>query len=349
MKVGYASLGYVVVREGADYTEIFPTGGSSPSIRMNDGGDIKTSLSGSFADPGEAVNWFTDRIRPEMIIDGVTYPLGVFLTSSVRTEENDTQRWVTIEAFDQCWVLRDTKTESLLYFASGTNYLTAVQTLLTGAGIAMISSTPTTAVLAEAREHWAIGTSYLEIINQLLSEINYNPIWFNQEGIAILEPASVPTAANIEHTLDDTDIKSLLLPESSRETDVYQAPNVFIAICSNADKSNPMVAKAENTNPQSPLSIARRGRRIVTVLTVDNIADQSELQAYADRMRNESMLTGETIQVTTGLLPGYGVTDVVALRYRELFTTCIEHSWTMTLSVGGTMQHVLEKVVINLG
>ena len=343
------SFRYVIVRNGADCTEIFPSSSSAPSIRMNDGGEIKTSLSGSFKDPGETVNWFTDRIRPEMIINGVTYPLGVFLASSVRTEENDTQRFVSIEAFDQCWILRDTKTEGLLYFASGTNYLTAVQSLLTAAGIAMISVTPTTSVLAEAREDWAIGTSYLEIINQLLSEINYNPIWFNQEGVAVLEPASVPTAANIEHTLDDTDIQSLLLPESSRETDIYQAPNVFIAICSNADKSNPMVARSENTNPQSPLSIARRGRRIVTVMTVDNIADQSELQAYADRIRNESMLSGETIQVTTGLLPGYGVADVVALRYRDLFTTCIEHSWTMQLQVGGTMQHTLEKVVINLG
>ena len=61
------------------------------------------------------------------------------------------------------------------------------------------------------------------------------------------------------------------------------------------------------------------------------------------------MISGETIQVTTGLLPGFGVADVVALRYGDLFTTCIEHRWTMQLQVGGMMQHTLEKVVINLG
>lgn len=343
------SFRYVIVRNGADATEIFPTEGSAPVIRMNDGGEIKTSLTGSFADPGDAVNWLSDRIRPEMVLDGVTYPLGIFLPASVRTEENDTERWVDIEAFDQCWILRDTKTEGLQYFASGTNYLTAVQSLLTASGIALVSITPSNATLAEAREDWDIGTSYLEIINKLLSEINYNPIWFDQEGLAILEPASTPTAANIEHTLDDTNVQSLLLPQISMETDIYQAPNVFIAVCSNADKSAAMVATSENTNPQSPLSIAKRGRRIATVLKVDNIASQLELQAYADLIRNKSMISGETIEVTTGLLPGFGVADVVALRYGELFATCVEHSWSMQLQVGGTMQHTLEKVVINLG
>lgn len=343
------SFRYVIVRDGADYTEIFPASGSAPSIRMNDGGKIKTSFSGSFADPGDAVNWLSDRIRPEMILDGVRCPLGIFLPASVKVQETATQRSVSVEAYDQCWILRDTKTESLQYFAAGTEYLAAVQSLLTAAGIPLVSVTPSSAVLPEAREDWNVGTSYLDIINQLLSEINYNPIWFDQNGLAILEPASTPTAANIEHTLDDTNVKSLILPNISRETDVYQAANVFVVVCSNADKEEGMVARAENTNPQSPLSIARRGRRIVKVTRVDNIADQNELQAYADRLRNESMISGETIQVTTGLLPGFGVADVVALRYGDLFTTCIEHRWTMQLQVGGMMQHTLEKVVINLG
>ena len=343
------SFRYVVVRDGGDYMELYPIEGSPPRIRMNDGDEIKMALSGSFADPGEAVDWMADRIRPEITIDGVTYPLGVFLPASVQMQEGETQRWVSIEAYDQCWILRDTKTENILYFASGTNYLTAVESLLTAAGIALVSKTATTATLTEAREDWDVGTSYLSIINQLLSEINYNPIWFNQEGLAILEPASVPTAENVEHHLDDTDVRSLILPNISTEMDIYSAPNVFIAICSNADKSAAMVARSENTNPQSPLSIPRRGRRIVTVEKVDNIASQSELQAYADRLRNDSMLSGETIQITTALLPGYGVRDVIALRYREIFALCLEHSWNMQLQVGGSMQHSLEKVVINLG
>ena len=110
-----------------------------------------------------------------------------------------------------------------------------------------------------------------------------------------------------------------------------------------------MVATSENTNPQSPLSIQRRKRRIAKVVQVNNIADQTELQAYADRLRNETMISGETIQVQTALLPGFGVDDVTAIRYGDLFAVCIERSYTMDLRVGGMMNHTLEKVVINLG
>lgn len=340
---------YIVVRNGADYGEIYPIEGNEPTIRMSDSALIKTSLSGSFADPGDSIDWITDQIRAELILDGVHHPLGVYLPASVTLVENEIANRIRLEAYDRCWLLRDTRTENLLHISAGTNYLAAVQQLLTGAGIALVSAVPTSLTISEDREDWTVGTSYLDIINELLGEINYKPVWFSADGLAILEPAAVPTAENIQHTLDENDVKSLLLPAMTRATDIYRSPNVFICVCSNPDKSGPMIARAENTNPQSPLSISRRGRRIVHVENVNNIADQTELQAYADRLRNESMLTGETIAVQTGLLPGYGVADVVALACNGVFAVCVEHDWTMQLRVGGTMQHTLEKVVVNLG
>jgi len=340
---------YVVIRDGADYGTLTPTGSGSRQIRMNDGDEIKTSFSGDFLDPGDKVNWLTDEIRPEMIIDGKTYSLGIFLPASVQTSENETTKSLKLEAYDRSWRVRDTYTESQLTLRAGTSYLLAIEQLLTACGIGLISETPSAAVLAEDRADWELGTSYLDIVNQLLGEINYNPLWFNSDGMAIVEPASDPTAAHIEHTLDDTNVKSLLLPKISRMTDIYSAPNVIICICSNADKDEPMVATSENTNPQSPLSIQRRKRRIAKVVQVNNIADQTELQAYADRLRNETMISGETIQVQTALLPGFGVDDVTAIRYGDLFAVCLERAYTMDLRVGGLMSHTLEKVVINLG
>ena len=110
-----------------------------------------------------------------------------------------------------------------------------------------------------------------------------------------------------------------------------------------------MSATAKNTNPQSPLSIPRRGREIVSVTQLNNVADQDTLQAYADRLRNESMIGGETIRIQTALIPGFGVADVVALHYEDIAALCIERAYTMELRVGGTMSHELERVVYNLG
>lgn len=343
------SFRYVVVRNGADYCEIHPANGNDPQLRMSATSEIKTSMSGDFLDPGDQVNWLTDEIRPEIVIDGIPHSLGIYLPAAVRGQKSDTTATVHLEAYDRNWRVKDNYSEDRIHLNAGANYADAVIQLLTASGISLISRTPTAATLSEDREDWNVGSSYLTIVNDLLDEINYNPLWFDKDGLAILEPASVPTAANIEHVLDDTDIRSLLRPAISRETDIYKAPNVIICVCSNADKSGPMIARSENTNPQSPLSIARRGRRIAKVVQIHNIASQEELQAYADRLRNETMISGETIVLQTGLLPGFGVNDVVAVRYGDLFAVCIERAWTMNLSVGGNMTHTLEKVVINLG
>jgi len=350
------SFKYKVIRNGGEMGYIFPAAGSAPVIQMNDSAEIKTSLRGVFAAQaldvdGNAItpNWLTDELQPVLEIDGVPSPLGVFLPATVTPEERSGIQTLSIEAYDRAWRIQDVTSEGSLYFAAGTNYLDAVVQLLTAAGIALVVKTPSAATLTEARQDWDIGTNYLKIVNELLGEINYNPVWFNERGAAVLEPASVPTAENIEHTLDASNVESLLLPQISRTTDVYRAPNVFLCVCSNADKSGPLVATAENTNPQSPLSIMRRGRQIMSVKRVNNIASQAELQAYADRLRNESMLTGETIRVTTALLPGFGVADVTAIHYGELSAVCVERAWSMELTVGGSMQHTLERVVAQIG
>ena len=339
---------YIVVRNGADYSKLQPIKNARPMLIMNESAMIKTSMSGDFAQ-NDAVDWLTDQIRPELVIDGTPHPLGVYLPATVTPIEDEKTKSVHVEAFDRCWLVRDNYTEGILHISAGSLYTTVIRQLLTLAGIAVMIVTPSEAAIAEAREDWDIGTSYLTIINDLLAEINYNPLWFDATGAAIVEPASVPTAENVEHTLDDNNVESLLLPEIRRTTDIYQAPNVFICVVSNADKNAAMVATAVNDNPQSPLSVTRRGRRIVQVKHLNNIASQEELQAYANRLRNESLFTGETITVRTGLLPGFGVADVTALHYGDLAAICIERSWTMELVVGGVMTHKLDKVVIALG
>lgn len=343
------SFQYVVVRNGADYMSLQEIEGNEPTIRMDADGEIKTSFSGSFEDPGDTVDWLSDEIRPEMTIDETTYPLGVFLPGSVMHSESETTKSVRVEAYDRCWKVKDIKTSSPVYFAAGVNYISAIEQMLTQAGIALVSATPTSATLAEARADWSLGTDYLSIVNQLLGEINYKDLWFNASGAAVLEPAEVPSAQNIQHTIDADDPAALLLPSNSRELDVYNAPNVFVVVCSNPDKSAVMIARSENTNPQSPLSIPRRGRSIVMVEQVDNIADQNALQAYADKLRNQSMITGETISIRTGLLPGFGVDDVTAIQLGDLMAICRESSWSMQLRAGGVMSHTLERVVINIG
>ena len=339
---------YVLMRGGADLGELQALSDQAPSVRMDDGGEIKTSLSGIFL-PSALANFLTDEIRPELIVDGVAHSLGVYSAATVTEQSDESSLALRIEAYDRCWIVKDNYTETILSIAAGTNYLTAVKQLLTAAGIGTVIETPTAQMLAETREDWDVGTSYLKIINDLLGEINYKQLWFNAQGAAVLEPAYVPTIENVQHTLDANSVQSLMLPENDRQTDVYNAPNVFLCICSNPDKSAPLTSIAVNDNPQSPLSVPRRGRRIMRVENVDNVASQQELDDYAARLRNESVYAGETISVTTALLPGFGVDDITALVLPDLSAICKERRWQMELAVGGSMKHELERVVLTLG
>lgn len=339
---------YHVIRNGATFCELHAVEGAEPRILMDDGSAIKTKLSGSFLLPDEEVNWLTDEIQPVMIINGVEHSLGVFLPANVSETKTDTARRVSVDSFDRGWIAKDYRTERMLFFPSGTAYIDAISSILAECGITLISAVPSAETLAEDRADWEIGTPALDIVNQLLAEINYEELWFDQGGAAVLEPKATPTANNIEHTLDEESVESLMLPGIQKSTDFHNSPNVFICICSNADKDSAMVAIAENTNPQSPLSLARRGRRIPVLVNVDNIASQEELQLYADRMVTDSLLKGEVINVTTCLLPDYGVGDIVALHYGELMAICKAKRWNMDLKVGGRMSFTLERVILNL-
>lgn len=355
---------FEVLRNNIVCGELFPTS-NTPTLMMNRSGEIKMSMQGEFfakaidtrGKPLQ-IEWVADEIKPVLIIDGVEQPLGILMPASIAYSKDQATKSVSIQAFDRCWRLRDTKVENSLYFQAGTLYLDVIEGLITAAGIPTVLRIDSDATLAEDREDWQAGTSYLSIINQLLAEINYKQLWFNSEGIAILEPKLLPTAHNIKHVFTDKKTNprnrmeinlTRISPTITRETDIYSSPNVFVCICSNADKSAAMMATAENRNPQSPLSISRRGRKIVSVVKVKNIASQSALQSYANNLLSESMIGGETVNIETYLMPGLGVDDPVAIAAEDVDGIWIERAWKMELKPGGKMTHTLERVVLNIG
>lgn len=345
---------YHLLRGGAFYAYLRADKSQVPRITMSDSGEIKTAFTGTFAveavdadGRSMEIDWLSDEIQPVMVIDGVRHPLGVFAVSTPKTKTRMKSTRVSVQAYDRCWRVRETKKGTPIYFTSGTSYITAIKQLLTAAGIETVFATPCDDTLANDRE-WSIGTSFLKVINELLTEINYKPLHFDANGAAVLEPVSVPEASAIKHIFDANDQETLVLPTIEREPDYFNAPNVFIVWCANPDKSGNMVATAKNENPQSPLSVPRRGREIVQVSSVNNIASQSALQGHANWLRDKSMISGEKIKIKTGLRPGFGVQDAVGIVYGDLTAIGIEHAYTMTLAVGGTMVHTIERAVYNL-
>lgn len=335
-----------VLRNGVPLALLEFDGTVAPNIYADESGSIKCSMSGTFL-PCEKADYLTDELRPVMTLDGVDYPLGIFVPTTIQQRWSEEGERVEIEAYDRGYYLQEAVTAQRLHLPAGTEYVEAIRQLLAQAGIALAIITPCADTLQTDREDWDAGTSYLTIINQLLSEINYNEVWFDANGYAQVRPYTAPDAARIAHRYSATDLRqSPISLSGSAQLDIYSRPNVFLVRCSNPDLSSPMTAQAVNDNPLSALSVLRRRRRILKVTQVDNIASQDALQAYADRLCQESMLTTELIQFDTLTEPGHGIGDVLALDHQGFSGIYEETAWYVTLAAGSLMTHEAQKVVI---
>lgn len=336
-----------VLRNGAKFSELRWLKDSAPDIVVDASGDIMGSFGGTFLYNPD-VSYLSDELQPVLILDGAEYPLGVYRITTYTDEVDSKGHWTRLEAYDRSWMIQTVKTEGILHLAAGTSYLTAVQQLMTQAGVGLVISTPSGEALQTDREDWQEGTDYLTICNQLLGEINYKSVWFDGGGIGHLEPKSTPNAANIKWRYSSTDVRlaAAVSPNLSQEQDIFDAPNVFVAICSNPDLDAPLVAKAENNSPTSATSIFKRGQRIVQVVKVDNIASQQALQDYVDELCFQAQFGTKTITFYSLPEGGHGVGDVLSIDQPDFGGIYEETGWTLRLSPGELMTHTAKRTVI---
>lgn len=330
-----------VLRNGVRYQQLIFS--EAPSIDCSADAEISMTLRGTFRH-NDAVDLLRDELQPVVILDGTEYPVGVYRPATVRQTIRDGAVLDEIEAYDRSLLLSWAKLETRAYHASGSSYSSVINGYLTAAGIAMTMFAPTSETLGSARE-WDIGTSYLTIINELLDELAYDHLWFNNRGVAMLQPYAAPAVSNIAHTYGVNAFK-LVSPSRSRETDIYSKPNVFIVIRTSPDYTTALTATAVNDNPMSELSTVRRGVRIPEVYRVDNIASQSALQSYANKLRDRGMEAAETVQITTAIVPDHQVGDTVALTDAEVAGLYRESGWSFSMEAGSQMTHTLERTVL---
>lgn len=320
---------------GLDYSD-------PPSISCSGDAEICLSMRATVK-AHDTMDILTDHVRAYVVINGVDYPVGEFSVGTVKQSYKNSVKWWELELYDQASVCKRSLIESRYYIAAHTLYLDEINALLIECGIARVMSDTNTDTLTTDREDWDIGTSRLTIINALLAEINFYPLYFDLEGVARLTKKAdlsvvIPT---YQYTADKM---SILHPEYSSELDIFDTPNVFIVLLSNAEQGA-MIATAENNSPSSALSIIRRNQRIPRVYKVDNIASQAALQEYADNLRNDSLLSTESVEFYTAINPVHSVHDVLVLQHPDIEGVFLETSWSMTLKAGEKMTHKAKRVL----
>lgn len=322
------------------------------SISFNSNGDIMGT--GAFQIREEKLReyaqYYADmRIRPRMLVwqpDGsiMDESLGIYIMMSPVRDGNNNTILLNVDCYDKGIILKEDKLQDRLYIPAGSNYIVQVKNVLISAGIDKFvienSSLVTTADI-----EFEIGTSKLDVINDLLYAINYYPIHFDKNGFAETSRYIEPMQREVQLSYM-TDKKSIILEGAQQSNDLYNIPNVVVRYVDNPD-GEPLRSVYINENPDSIISTVRRGRNIVDVESVDDIADQDTLDAYTKRIAIEKSQACDSVMLKTGLSTGHGFRNCIFVRDDELgiSTKYIEYSWTMDLTVGGTMTHQLKRVI----
>lgn len=331
-----------VLRNGGVYTVLQPY--SYPTVTCDTTSALKMSFKGEFLPVGKELNWMTDRVRPVLIINEVEYPCGLFIATTLDTKIIAGQEILSLEAYSPLYLANRVQIEGGYTIKAGTNYLTAVQELLRYAGITNYEAEDTTLTLAADRADWDIGTPVLDVVNELLTEINYRSAWVDLTGCVRLTKYVAPSADNIAHTYG-AGAYSIVSDDASVSTDYFSKANVFRAVCDSPDLSEPLVAQVENTDPNSPYSTVTLGVRILQTEKVDGVPDLATLQERAENMLTKSLQTTETVQFVTALCPVHGCWDTVGLSLDAVTGIYTETGWSMVLDASGEMSHTAERVV----
>lgn len=337
-------------RDGVTWTEVTASGAEARSYSRGENVEgealyVKATLTTNRSGLTPTLESLSVRAKSLSRFTGeARFPQGVFLLSSPRRSSGDSGGiTIEVEAYDQLVVLRDDKVTARYTVTAGTEVVGKVEALLEGAGISSHNIEPSALELPADRD-WDPGTSKLTIINDLLGEVAYDTLTFDESGVAVSQPYLSPELRPASYTYEDDD-SSVTFEAATESLDLFDVPNRWVLIVSEPDRAA-MSAEYVNDNPDSPTSTAARGRTIVKVVTGVQAVDQASLAALAERMAFEDSQIYQEAELRTALMPHHSHEDVltIVLAALGLSDTYLEAEWEMPLVAGGEMVHRLRKV-----
>lgn len=271
------------------------------------------------------------------------WPLGKFIVFPTMESSNDINM-VEISGFDLGKIALDDKNVSRTFVNSTDLYTTALSTLL-GTIYSRTDITESEDTKSFPQE-WEIGTTKLQIANDLLKGINYDPLHFDEYGVAIGKPNTPLETREIDFSYY-ANKQSIIVDGLRVASDKYEIPNKWVRYTENAELPY-LISTFTNDSVDSPYSTVNRGRTIVDAGVVEDIASQTVLDSYVARIAAEAMRSTERLEFSTLNMPGHGFEEClyIDIPVYNIMGKYIEVGWEMDLVPGGQMSHICERVVL---
>ncbi|HBJ72819.1 MAG TPA: hypothetical protein DDY88_03720, partial [Actinobacteria bacterium] len=286
--------------------------------------------------------WGRDRVRPYMTLTNAPltarFNLGVFVLTTPDSVRGETPASFTASGFDLLHLLQSGPGDT--YAAESGTYFDAIQDAWTASGIGaplLLDGTASATTLPAAMV-WALTetqpATWLRIINDLLTAINYRGVWMDQDGNGRSEPYVAPSSRPVEWTFDTSDLSTDIVGEQrSLASDVWAAKNHWRFVRKNMT-AQPVEGAGIYTVTNASTgrtSVAAMGRTIKAPVQYLDAADQASLVAQGDQIIAKDKAVSRTFTITVDPLPPAGHFDVVQLSDAGDSDKCQVTSWTLPL------------------
>jgi hypothetical protein len=300
------------------------------------------------AEDGTQIDWGNDLIRPWAMLrmpDGgfAEFALGTLVLAVAPLNVSDSGlRTRAVQAYDLSRRL-DTPCGARYTVYAGDNVVAKVRSIVEGQGLTAHNLTSSGRSMPATRE-WEPSDTWLQIVNDLLGMIAYNPLWFDVMGVAQATPYVTPDKRSPNYVYR-ADSLSVIHRPAERGQDWDRTPNHWVRYTSGTDIDS-LWSEVTNSNPNSPTSTVNRGYTITDVESAD-ATDQESLDELVRRAAWEASQVYEVTQFTTGLMPFHGFQDVLLVDYPDLGPAAnyVEVYWGLELKKDGAMKHVVRRIV----
>ncbi len=253
-------------------------------------------------DSGQTIDWLSQRIRITAVVTDATgdttIPLGVWIPSTPTDQWTDTGRTWPVALLDVTSLL-DMRTITSNYTMPVGEVVTDwIWNLLADTGLpyALTHSTLTTPVVRT----WPAGTTYLQVVNDLLASINWLSLYADGLGVLHADPYTPPSQRGVAWSFEDGQ-SCIYSPSWQRTQDWSSVPNQVVLTTQGGATTAGLVSTftAPTTAPWSSQSTGR----VRTYAGQVNAADQATLDALAARMYAQLAAPQATVAIRHALVP----------------------------------------------
>ena len=305
----------------------------------DDDGVLTSTGTLTLDDLGQDVDWLNARCQPWANVNGVEWPIGVYIMSAPVEEHEATGKSWAVTLKDKLSILDEDLLAETYALDAGANIVEAVRQLIEDAGEFNHAISADARVLSGPLT-WPPATSRLAIVQELLKMLNYAPLWVDGWGQYIGRPYVDPQNRPVEAVFEEG-AGAIHLPSFKVAKDLSSVPNRLIGVSSSSGGG--LVVTADNDDPTNKYSIPSRNRVIATQEDFEAV-DITALAALVVRRMRELMAPGSTVTFQHAVVP-LRVGSVVGFVSDGVSIEGVVLSTSVVLEVGEMMQTVIQEVV----